>query len=103
MTQVCIRLYTKHVSFHSIRMIRSIPPSVPSYQTLPSVQPHVFLAFQNLIFRLLSSCYPKSIYIISPETHFLAFGMPNLPNYVLLTRQVRWRREKSMSPTQVAS
>ncbi|MFS7896733.1 hypothetical protein Hanom_Chr16g01484251 [Helianthus anomalus] len=28
-------MITKHVSFHSMRMNHSIPPSIPSYQTLP--------------------------------------------------------------------
>ncbi|MFS7958548.1 hypothetical protein Hanom_Chr07g00679951 [Helianthus anomalus] len=27
---------TKHVSFYSITIIHSIPPSIPSYQTLPN-------------------------------------------------------------------
>ncbi|MFS7924545.1 hypothetical protein Hanom_Chr03g00273851 [Helianthus anomalus] len=31
------RMVTKHVSFHSIRMIHSITPFIPSYQTLPKI------------------------------------------------------------------
>ncbi|KAJ0817860.1 putative non-specific serine/threonine protein kinase [Helianthus annuus] len=29
-------MITKHVYFHSIRIVHSIPPSIPSYQTLPN-------------------------------------------------------------------
>ncbi|MFS8016765.1 hypothetical protein Hanom_Chr15g01372431 [Helianthus anomalus] len=38
---------TKKFSFHFIRMIHSIPPSIPSYQTLPTV--YLFILSLNLL------------------------------------------------------